>query len=252
MLQSNKEDQSQKNPVPWWQEAQEKPALAPVTTIEEPENVLSSEVRDIGEELEEEARQRALLTPNEVVIPLDMVAGYRQDRRSVGFTGFGFMALYTILLVVASFFITRPITPGVLVSSAMLWILVIGFYVLFLYAEKKGGNSAVTLSPVGIRIVAPLQTVGPIFWDEIAQIRPLFFHKQRYIAIIPKDESALAKRLGRPSSLSEDYDHDYSDAKRAFFAAPIRFAVRALPMTEEEFLAQVQAYRCREGGANEC
>jgi hypothetical protein len=77
-----------------------------------------------------------------------------------------------------------------------------------------------------MELIFPRHNIGPIFWDEIAEVTSYRFMGTSKIRIVPRDSKALVKRLGTRQSLF-----------------PFHIATMYLPMSTEEFLAQVAAIR---------
>lgn len=256
LLRHNNESESQRA-LPWWREALQESQTVPTQVAD----ALLPEARDIGEELEEEARQRALLTPQEVVIPLNIAEGYRKTRRCLGFLSLlligGCLPSLAMLISSSSTLpkrwphLQQPMQIMHLSHYVLLFITILLLALVFMFyrqarsAQKKGGKGSISFSPAGIHLVTPLQTLGPVPWSEITDICPYQFFNDRYIGIFPNQAKDLVKRLrNRVSHCITFSEHFHLLAMRSKGSSrSFDIEVSSLPMTEEAFMAQVHAYQ---------
>jgi hypothetical protein len=240
------ENSKARSHTPWWRDAEVREAQLSVPTIAESEQreTLQTEVRDVGEELEEEARQRALLTNNETVIPLNYPAYFRKVSRIF----IPIFASYIAILMVGTIFFAMQFHEFPFMFIGLLALLcgeAIGIHFWFRYLEKKNSDSALVLSRTGIQLAYPMFPFAPIRWDEIAEIRPYRFLMWHYIGIIPKDTAALAKRLGGKAGSQLRANDRFCIPYKwvGIYVAPLNILASTLPMSAEAFMAQVAALR---------
>lgn len=248
MLNHNHGDASKENIVPWWQEAASESQTRPlIQAAPEAEEVLLPEARDLGEELEEEARRRAVFTTEEIIVPADMAILWPWFRRIYGVIMFSLMTFVTASITMTVFRLETPISHSVLATLvqgvAILWAGKIGIYLLLLFQEKKVKKMHFVVSSEGVQFVSSHRTLGPIFWDEIAEIRPSRSLLWRRLGIIPKDPESLGKRLGGSLGFSLILQASTARLLSALSLPSATYAI-TLPVRESDLLAHIH-YKMR-------
>ncbi len=127
------------------------------------------------------------------------------------------------------------------------WFLVaecVFLYVIAARSHKKQKKPIVVLSSEGIAVDTMATHVGLIRWDEIEEVRPYNF-MYRYVGIVPKNTSALCRRLGAGRSWMLQVNAFCIPLYKLLgvFVAPINIPQVYLPITVDELTARIRAYQ---------
>ncbi len=127
------------------------------------------------------------------------------------------------------------------------WFFVLEFvllYMVVLRSTKKQSKPIVTLNQEGITVDTMATHIGLIRWDEIKEIRAYNFI-YRYVGIVPKDTSALCRRVGAKASWVIRLNDWCIPLYKPFgiFIAPINIPQVYLSITVDELMRTIEAYR---------
>ena len=116
-------------------------------------------------------------------------------------------------------------------------------YVVMARAHKKQKKPIVVLSAEGITVDTTATHLGLIRWDEIEEVRS-YTMIYRYVGIVPKNSSALCRRLGTGRSWILQLNTFCIPLYKllGIFVAPINIPQVYLPITVDELTARIRAY----------
>jgi hypothetical protein len=142
----------------------------------------------------------------------------------------------------------------------------ITFFSIMAIAVRQKDQPVVSVSPEGLTIYSVLLKIGPVRWNEIAEVRAIKFSRGYYIAVIPEDAKKLCCRLGNPAAwlicggmqrisfpwladlllmpvyLMDSFPIRLDHLSNALLA-PIIIPEKYLPMSADELAAQIRMYR---------
>jgi len=137
--------------------------------------------------------------------------------------------------------------PDDAVLNFLRWTLLLETPVLYFLVSKsfaKQAKPVLSLSSMGITVNVLGCRVGYLPWDEIQDIYPFRFG-ERMIGITLKDPKKVYARLGLKHSLFPRMNALVAPLYKPFGIriAPIIFPVAYLPVSADELLEQIRAYR---------
>jgi len=117
-------------------------------------------------------------------------------------------------------------------------------YVVMARSHRKQKKPIVVLNADGIEVDTTATHLGLIRWDEIEEVRPYTFI-YRYVGIVPKNTSALCRRLGAGRAWVVQLNAFCILLYNllGIFVAPINIPQVYLPITIDELTARIRAYQ---------
>ena len=127
------------------------------------------------------------------------------------------------------------------------WFLVaecVFLYVIVARSHKKQKKPIVVLSSEGVAVDTTATHIGLIRWDEIEEFRS-YNLIYRYVGIVPKNTSALCRRLGARRSWMLQVNAFCIPLYKllGIFVAPINIPQVYLAITVDELTARIRAYQ---------
>lgn len=116
-------------------------------------------------------------------------------------------------------------------------------YVVMARSHRKQQKPIVVLNSEGITVDTTATHLGLIRWDEIEEVRS-YTLIYRYVGIVPKNSSALCRRLGTGRSWMLQLNTFSIPLYKllGIFVAPINIPQVYLPITVDELTARIRAY----------
>ncbi len=117
-------------------------------------------------------------------------------------------------------------------------------YVVMARSHKKQKKPIVVLNSEGIAVDTTATHIGLIRWDEIEEVRS-YTLIYRYVGIVPRNTSALCRRLGAGRSWVVQVNAFCIPLYKllGIFVAPINIPQVYLPVTVDELTARIRAYQ---------
>ena len=131
------------------------------------------------------------------------------------------------------------------------WFLVAELVVLWLASvasHLRQVKPIVTLGPRGLAVDTMATHLGELSWDEVGEVR-CYTMIYRYVGIVPRDTSALCRRLGPRRAWLLWMNAACIPLYRIFgiFLAPINIPQVYLPIRADELAATIRAYQVAYG-----
>ena len=139
------------------------------------------------------------------------------------------------------------VSPMAALFSWFPWFLVaecVFLYAVVVRSHRKQKEPIIVLNSEGIRVDTMATHIGLLRWDEIEEVRPYNFI-YRYVGIVPKNTSALCRRLGADRSWIVHLNAFCIPLYKLIgvFVAPINIPQVYLPITVDELTARILAYQ---------
>ena len=128
------------------------------------------------------------------------------------------------------------------------WFLVAECVVIYIVTAnllKKQIKPIVVLNSAGIQINILKTQIGPIYWNEIGEIRGYSFISHRFIGIVPKNLKDISQRMEKKQVWLFELNAACIPLYKPFgiFVAPINIPMDRLAISTDELLAHIRTYQ---------